>query len=342
MTKIKYASPHILESDIKAVADVMRSGTLTQGKEVKLYEREIAKYVGSKYAVAFNSATTALYCAYKAVGLGEGDEFTTTPISFVATANVAKLIGAKVFFQDRKVITGNFAVPVHYAGRPHLFYGDRVVEDASHALGSEVEGRKVGSCLHSDVCVFSTHAIKNITTGEGGIATTNIPEYYDELMRIREHGRIDGQCRSFGFNFRLTEMQAALGRSQLRRIDSMRDQRQAIFDEYTKKLSGYVETPEERSEPTFWHLYPVLLKTQTQRDKLRAFLKRKGIETQIHYKPIYLEPAYQDDGWEKGICPKAEDFWHRELSLPIHCNLFKDDVHKVIYNVRRFIDKCPK
>ena len=335
---IKYASPHILADDKRAVVNVMDSGQLTQGPEAKKFEKEIAKYVGAKYAVAFNSATSALYASYRAMGMAEDTEVTTTPISYVATANMAKIIGAKVCFQDRQVLAGEFVVPVHYSGRPYKFYGERTVEDASHALGSVVDGAKVGACRSSDICVFSTHAIKNITTnGEGGIATTNSPDLADYLWSMCNHGWHKGRLRFPGFNFRMSEPQAASGRSQLKRIDAMRDQRQEVVNFYNERLAGYVETPAERAEPTMWHLYEIHLTNKTKRDKLKAYLKRRGIQTQIHYKPIYLEEYYQDEGWEQGLCPIAEQFWRTELSLPLHCNLTRDDVEKVVDSVRRFM-----
>lgn len=332
---IKYAAPHILPDDVRAVVNVMYSGWLTQGEEVPKFEKEVAKYVGAKYAVAFNSATSALLAGYKAVGMGEGTEVVTTPLSYVATANVMALLGARIFFQDQEVLTGEFVVPVHFSGRPYRFYGERVVEDASHALGSVDGGTHIGSCKHSMVCVFSTHAIKNITTGEGGIATTNSPDLADYLRALRSHGFYKDGLRFPGYNFRMTEIQAALGRSQLKRIDSMRDQRQKIVDRYNRELAGYVKTPEPRDEPTFWHLYQTHLKNKTQRDKLAAYLKRHGIQTRVHYKPIYLEQWYQDEGWQKGLCPKAEQHWATELSLPLHNNLTVDDVEKVIDCVKR-------
>ena len=339
MAIIKYACPHILGDDVRAVVDVMYSGWLTQGKEVPKFEKEIAKYVGARYAVAFNSATSALYASYKAVGMGEGTEVVTTPISYVATANVARLLGARIFFKDHKYLTGQVVIPVHFSGRPYRFYGERVVEDASHALGSVDGGAYIGSCKHSMVCVFATHAIKNITTGEGGIATTNSPDLADYMRALRSHGFDKDGLRFPAFNFRMTEMQAALGRSQLKRINAMRDQRQEIVNYYNEKLEGYVKTPEPRDEPTFWHLYEIHLKNKTQRDKLASYLKRKGIETRVHYKPIYLEQWYQDEGWKPGLCPRAEEHWATELSLPLHCNLTKDDVEKVVDCVKWGVEK---
>jgi dTDP-4-amino-4,6-dideoxygalactose transaminase len=338
--KIKYASPHILEEDIQAVAEVLRSGTLTQGKVTHEYEKEIAKYVGSRYAVAFNSATSGLIASYSCLGWGPDTQVTLPPISFVATANAAKSLGCRLVFQDRSRIVGDNVVPVHYSGRPVEYYGNNsVVEDAAHALGTRKDGKMVGSCTESDICVFSTHAIKNITTGEGGIATTNHKELYEYLKMFRNHGRNETGCVFLGFNLRITDFQAALGLSQLKRINAMRDQRQEVFDYYGTVLKGYAVLPEPREEATFWHLYPIRLETMVQRDKLRSYLSRRGVETQIHYRPIYLEPYYQSLGFEKGLCPKAEAFWETELSLPIHCNLTKKDVEYVTDNIRRWVGK---
>ena len=315
----------------------MRSGWLTQGPTVKKFEREVARYVKSRYAIAFNSATSALYAAYKAMGIGEGSYVVTTPITYVATANMAKLLGARIEFQDRKVLTGGFVIPVYYSGRPCAFYGDQVIEDASHALGTILDGKPIGGCVLSDICVFSTHAIKNITTGEGGVATTNQRELADTMRSIGNHGWDTDGLRFPGFNFRMTEIQAALGLSQLKRINQMRDQRQEIVDYYNERLSGYVETPEERDEPTFWHLYEIHLRNKTQRDKLARYLARRKIQTRVHYKPVYLEQYYQKEGWQQGLCPKAEEHWATELSLPLHCNLTINDLERVVDGVRRFI-----
>lgn len=340
--KIKYASPTVTEEDIQAVAEVLQSGTLTQGKVVHEFEKAIAKYVGARYAVAFNSATSALLASYSCLGMCQGTQVTTTPLSFVATANMAKSLGAAITFQDRDKLVGDFTIPVHYSGRPYDFYGATVVEDASHALGSEVNQKKVGSCEKSDVCVFSTHAIKNITTGEGGIVTTNRKELYEYLKMFRNHGRDETGSVFVGFNLRMTDFQAALGLSQLKRINTMRDQREEIFNYYGTVLKGYVDTPEPREEPTFWHLYPVRLDGSSIRDSLKRYLSRKGIGTQIHYRPIYLEPYYAGQGWERGLCPKAERFWETELSLPMHNSLTRKDVEYVADSVRRWCDNRRK
>lgn len=345
MAIIKYSCPHITGDDKRAVVNAMDSGWLTQGKEVPAFEKEVAQYVGAKYAVAYSNATTALYASYKALGMDNKTEVTTTPISYVATANAAALaIGlypaqkqhGTLIFQDSEYLTGEFVVPVHYAGIPRRFYGERVVEDAAHALGSIDEGERIGSCSRSSITVFSCHAIKQIACGEGGICTTNSSDLADFLRAVRNHGFYADGLRFPSLNFRMTEMQAALGRSQLRRIESMKSQRLEIVSYYNEHLAGYVAVP-EFNEDVHYHLYPVHLKNKTQRDKLAAYLKRKGIETRVHYKPIYLERWYQEEGWQKGLCPKAEAFWETELSLPLHCQLTLDDLEKVIDCVRRFL-----
>ena len=339
MVRIKYACPSITADDKRAVVNVMDSGWLAQGKEVAAFEKEVARYVGAKYAVAFNSATSALYASYKALGMCADTEVTTTSISFMATANAILHTGAKLIFQDHEYLTGNFVVPVHYAGVPAKCYGETVVEDAAHALGSiQEDGRKVGSCTRSDITCFSFHAIKQITCAEGGIATTNSGDIADFLRAIRDHGRTKDGLRFPGWNFRMTDMQAALGRSQLRRIETMKAQRLETVRYYNDCLAGYVEVP-DFNEDVHYHLYAIHLKNQTQRDKLKAYLLRKGIETQIHYKPIYLEKWYQEEGWQAGLCPKAEAFWKTELSLPLHNNLTTDEVIYVADSVRHWVGK---
>ncbi len=340
---IPYAQPHIDRADRKAVDNVLHGTVLTQGRIVKEFEGAICDYTGAKYAVTFNSGTSALHTAYLAVDLlrkRNGWEVTPivamNPITFVATSNMAKAAGYGVAFADDKEGWFNW-VSMHYAGR----YADPgLIEDACHALGSDSPHGKVGNCGGgTKITVFSTHAIKCVTTGEGGICTTNDPLLATKMKYIRSHGRnpISGKMEVMGYNYRMTDIQAALGLSQLSKIDKFMQQRQYVFDYYSTELKGYARLPEPGVSPTMWHLYAVNFDTTEQRDHVKDYLARNGIGTQIHYRPVYLEPYYQGLGFEEGSCPKAEGFWRTELSLPMHTKLSKSDLKYICNNVKEAI-----
>ncbi len=271
---IPYGRQFIDEEDIKAVIEVLKSDYITQGPKVKEFEDSLARYCGAKYAVVFNSGTSALHGAYFALGLSKGDEFITSPITFVATANAGLFLGAKPVFVDVEEDTGNLnperieeaitedtklIVPVHYAGHPADMkrikniadkYELRVVEDACHALGAKYRDSKVGSCKYSDATVFSFHPVKHITTGEGGAVLTNDEEIYERLLMFRNHGITkeqhkfinfpDGdwyyEMQFLGYNYRITDFQCALGISQLKKLDSFVKKRREIAMFYNEAL----------------------------------------------------------------------------------------------------------
>jgi len=345
---IPYSTQFIDEDDIQAVTEVLRSSHLTQGAQVQAFEQALCDYTGAKYAVTFNSATSALMGAYDAAGIGAGDEIVTTPISFVATSNMAIALGAKPVFCDVK-LDGNIdermieklitpstkaIVPVDFGGKAvnlskiqevaskHKLL---VIEDACHALGSEVDGKKIGSI--SDMTIFSFHAIKPITTGEGGAVLTNNQEYAEKLRRFRSHGIIKKKFWNMdmvemGHNFRLTDIAAALGLSQIKKLDSFiakRDEIAAYYDERFKghKLFQTIDIP--ANEKSARHLYPISLipSLQCPKEDIFTALHEKGIGVQVHYKPIHQNSFYINQ-YGKQSLSVAEDFYRSELSLPCH------------------------
>ncbi len=352
---IPYSTQSIDEDDISAVTEVLRSSHLTQGAKVQAFEEALCDYTGAKYAVTFNSATSALMGAYDAAGIGKGDEIITTPISFVATSNMAIALGAKPVFCDVK-LDGNInermieklitpstkaIVPVDFGGKVvnlkkiHELASKHkllVIEDACHALGSELDGKKVGSI--SDMTIFSFHAIKPITTGEGGAVLTNDEAYAEKLRRFRSHGIVKKKFWNMdmiemGYNYRLTDIAAALGLSQIKKLDifiKKRDEIAAYYDERFKghKLFQIIKIPE--NERSARHLYPISLipSLQCPKEDIYTVLHEKGIGVQVHYKPIHQNSFYIQL-YGKQSLPVAEDFYRSELSLPCHQKMSLED-----------------
>lgn len=369
MISLPYSTQFIEEDDIAAVVEVLRSSHLTQGSKVEEFENAIAEYVGAQYCVAFNSATSALHAAYSACDLKENDEIITTPISFVATSNMAIALGAKPIFCDIKM-DGNIdesliaslitprtraIVPVDFAGKPvaieaikaiaqkhHLL----VIEDASHALGSGIDKQKIGS--FADMSVFSFHAIKPITTGEGGAVVTNDEEFARKLRLFRSHGIIKKQLWnsdmvSLGHNYRITEFAAALGLSQLHKLDRFLETRNAIARYYDERFTGHklfntiTIDPNEQSAR---HLYPLLLNPALHCVKEDIFteLQTRGLGVQVHYKPIYQNSFYKERLGEQRL-PNTELFYKSELSIPCHQKMSMEDAAMVADIVLEVVEK---
>lgn len=371
MKPLSYSRQHINEDDIAAVVRVLRSDYLTGGPEVEAFEAELAAYVGAKYAVAVSSGTAALHLAYLSAQTPPDpmavydDAIETSPLSFVATANAALIARMDVTFSDVDRATGSvkllgidepspgdyrqtICVPVHYSGRAapipgHPVKRSKIIEDACHALGAmDFDGcSRIGSCAHSIATAFSFHPVKPICTGEGGAITTNDPEFARKLRLMRSHGRdADGSMVKMGWNYRLTEMQAALGRSQLKRCDAMRGRREAMASLYVaaemERFFGDKAEGPEWQDGGAWHLYPVRIKNG-KRDAVKAALNAQGIGAQVHYSPIIpLQPYWKKRfGYKEGDFPEAEAWAREELSLPLHAGMETEDVDRVVQALRQ-------
>ncbi len=377
MKIIPYGHQSINARDIKTVTGVLRSDCLTQGPKVNEFETALCKYTGAKYAVSVSSGTAALHLACIAAGIARGDEVITSPLTFVASANAVLYCSARPIFADVEKDTGNIdvecfkkritkkakaVIPVHFAGHPCELKGLMdvarengliIIEDAAHTLGASYKGSKIGSCKYSDMTIFSFHPVKAITTGEGGAVLTNSRELYGKLLRLRSHGitkdqdLIDRNMRDcgwyyemhdLGFNYRLTDMQATLGTSQLKRLDDFIEKRRSIAEIYDDAFSdnGFFDTPAEKEYAfSAYHLYPIQLKDKLKRQKKTVFcrMREEGLGVQVHYIPVYLQPYYRKLGFKKGACPNAEDYYHREISIPIYPALTTRQIKHVIDKV---------
>lgn len=366
---IPYSTQFIEEDDIAAVVDVLKSSHLTQGAKVEAFEDAIAQYTGARYCVTFNSATSALLGAYSVAEISKNDEIITTPISFVATSNMAIAIGAKPVFCDIKM-DGNIdeslieslitpktraLIPVDFAGKPVAIAAIKeiakkhnllVIEDSSHALGSGIGNQKIGS--FADMTIFSFHAIKPITTGEGGAVVTNDEAFAKKLKLFRSHGIIKKQLWnsdmvSLGHNFRLTEFAAALGHSQLHKLDRFLQTRNEIARYYDERFAGHklfstiTIDPHEQSAR---HLYPLLLSPALHCTKEDIFteLQIRGLGVQVHYKPIYQNSFYKERFGEQRLAT-TELFYKSELSIPCHQKMTLEDAVMVADLVLEVMEK---
>lgn len=373
---IPYGRQWVDDEDITAVVEVLRSDYLTTGPAVSAFEESLCDVTGANRAVVVNSGTSALHAMYAATGLGPGDEIVTTPLTFAATANAALYLGASVRFADVRADTGNIdpesveaqltdrtklVVAVDYAGVPADYdklnelcdlRGLSVVADAAHALGATYHGRPVGTLARATELSF--HPVKPITTAEGGAVLTNDVELAERAARFRTHGitRDAGkmeesdppgwhyEMRELGFNYRMTDMQAALGRSQLRHLETFIARRRAIAARYFDALRNLDElvlpTVPAGVEPG-WHLYVVRVTDPARRRPLFDRLRELGLGVQVHYIPVHWHPFYRDLGFRRGLCPVAEDYASRAISLPIYPLMTDGDVDRVITTVRRAV-----
>ena len=382
---IPYGRQDISQADIDAVVEVLRSDWITQGPAIERFEKLVAEYCGAKYAVAVSSATAALHIACLAAGLGIGDILWTSPNTFVASANCGLYCGADVDFVDIDPHTYNLSVevleqklaraelegklpkvvvPVHLAGQSCEMerilalsrkYGFTILEDASHAIGARYQDNPVGSCLFSDMAVFSFHPVKIITTGEGGMVVTNREDLYEKLIRLRTHGitrnpeLMQGESHGLwyyqqlelGFNYRMTDIQAALGASQMQRLDEFVSRRRHLAARYNQLLSDFPlvlpwQHPDTESS---WHLYVIRLKLdeigKTHRQVFEE-LRQAEIGVNLHYIPVHTQPYYQNLGFKWGDFPQAEQYYQEAISLPIYYGLSdenQDQVGAVLRNI---------
>jgi UDP-4-amino-4,6-dideoxy-N-acetyl-beta-L-altrosamine transaminase len=382
---IPYGRQSLNDEDMAAVLEVLKSDFLTQGPAVPRFEAKLAQACGAADVVAANSATSSLHVAYKALGCGPGDIVWTSPITFVATANAAVMCGADVDFVDVESDTGCMSVdelsrrlevarergalpkivaPVHFTGRPCDMagiaalaeeYGFHVVEDAAHAVGADDDEEKIGACRHSDICVFSFHPVKIVTTAEGGAAATQNADLAERMRRLVSHGitrdaaLMDGESEGpwyyqqldLGFNYRITDMQAALGASQMDRLDTFIANRRRLAKRYSQRLAGLamdlppIDTPDRSA----WHLYPVRLHDPDRRRGVFEELRSQGIGVQVHYIPVHLQPFYKARGFKPGDFPVAEAYYSRAISIPMYNDLSDEDQGTVIAVLERVVGR---
>lgn len=381
---IPYGKQDITDEDVRAVLEVLRADFITQGPQIENFETSLSSYVGSKYATAMSSATAALHLACLALELGPGDTLWTSPNTFVASANCALYCGANVDFVDIDPDTYNMSahaleeklkrtvaeqlpkvvVPVHFAGQScdmreiwelSKKYGFKIIEDASHAIGGQYESSSIGGCLYSDIAVFSFHPVKIITTGEGGVATTNDVRLFERMALLRSHGITrdkvkmcgDGtspwyyEQQELGFNYRMTDLQAALGVSQLSRINDNITRRHAIKAKYDRELTDLpIILPKQLEDRrSSLHLYPIQIDSEkTNKDRKDVFLelRQKNIGVNVHYIPVYLQPFYREKGFQPGLCPQSELYYKRAISLPMFHSM-KEDQHEKTINALKEI-----
>ncbi len=381
---IPYGRQEITQQDINGVLEVLNSDFLTQGPKVPEFEQALINHTGAEFAVAVNSATSALHLASLALGLGKGDYLWTTPVTFVASANCGLYCGAKVDFVDINPHTYNMCpiqleqklvsakangtlpkivIPVHLCGqscdmetigRLAKEYEFKVVEDASHAIGGEYHGKPIGNCEYSDVTVFSFHPVKIVTTAEGGAAVTNQKKIAEKMALLRSHGitrdpaLMKGiphgswyyQQIDLGFNYRMTDLQAALGVTQMQRLEQFIAARHRLADRYNRLLADLpVVLPcQPLDTHSSFHLYVIRIKPDmislTHKEVFDA-LRKCGIGVNIHYIPVHTQPYYQQMGFKSGDYPESERYYQEAISLPIFHAMTKEQQDTVVYALKK-------
>lgn len=390
---IPYGKQYIDDDDIKAVIDTLNSDYMTQGPKIKEFEDMVAKYHKCKYAVAFCNGTAALHAAYYAIDLKKGDEFITSPITFVASSNGGIYLGGIPKFVDidienynidikkiEKTITNKTKVitPVSFAGFPVDLkkikkiaekYSLKIIHDAAHAIGAQRNGNSI--IEYADATILSFHPVKHIATGEGGMVLTNDEEIYKKMILFRTHGitkdeeRLENQnqgswyyeMQELGYNYRITDMQCALGITQLKKLDKSLYNRNKISQKYDEELKNlkWLKLPLSYFDKTWinnekyknlkkipqdlnsYHLYPVLLETKEERLEFVNYMKKNNINVQVHYIPVHLMPYYKKTfGYKEGDFPIAENFYSREVSLPMYPTLKEEEVTHIINIIKKF------
>lgn len=380
---LPYGRQAIDEQDIEAVIKVLKGEYLTTGPSIQEFETKVAKYVDAKYAVSFSNGTAALHGACYVAGIGNGDEVITTPMTFAASANCVLYQGGTVVFADINPQTYNInpsdiekkitsktkaIIPVHFTGQPveldsvHELANKHnlvVIEDAAHAIGSTYKGRKIGGL--SDMTMFSFHPVKHITTGEGGIITTNNDDYYKKLLQFRSHGitRDSDQLnenhgpwyyemQSLGYNYRMTDIQAALGSSQLDKIERFIKRRKEIVHQYNEAFKGnsnFTIPYQTTNGDSSWHLYVLKINTDlltVGRKEVFEMLQARNIGVNVHYIPVHTMPYYKELGYQKGSLPIAERVYENIISLPLFPAMMDKDVHYVINAITEVIEQVKK
>jgi UDP-4-amino-4,6-dideoxy-N-acetyl-beta-L-altrosamine transaminase len=366
---IPYGRQDVSDEDIAAVVEVLKSDWLTTGPAIDRFEQQVASRCGASHAAAVCNGTVALHLACRALGLGPGDMLWTSPNTFVASANCARYCGADVDFVDIDPRTYNMdvdllekklkkgkapkiVVPVHFAGQPCDMqaigalakqYGFAVIEDASHAIGATYRGEPVGNCRFSDITVFSFHPVKIVTSGEGGMTLTSRSDLAGRLAILRTHGITRDTTRmqeashgpwyyeqvDLGYNYRMTDIQAALAASQLRRMDAFLERRRALAARYDRLLTDLeVTLPYQHADGvSAWHLYVVKVK---ERRKVFDALRANGVGANVHYIPVHLQPYYRELGFAPGDFPKAEAYYAGAITLPLFPRMTDADQDRVV------------
>lgn len=374
---LQYGKQYIDKADIQAVTDVLESPYLTCGPQIPALEKKFCEITGAKYAVSVSSGTAALHIACIAAGIGPGDEVITTPMTFAASANCAAYCGGRPVFADIDPETYNIdpaaieacitsrtkaVIPVHYTGQSVAYdeiaaickkHGLILIQDAAHALGTRYKGKPIGSL--GDMTCFSSHPVKTVTSGEGGIVTTNDEALYQRLLLARSHGITRDRTQmtnpsddpwyyemiSLGYNYRLTDIQAALLSSQLDKLPVFSRRRKEIvarYNEAFQEIDGVIVQREIPESDTTRHLYILQLDLDVLTCSRREFfdaMAAENIHCQVHYIPVYRLPYYQALGYPKGLCPNAERLYERILSIPLYYKLEKDEVEEVIFAVKK-------
>lgn len=394
MKTISYGKQFIDEDDIKIVVETLKSDYMTQGPKIKEFEDKVAEYHGCKYAVAFCNGTAALHAAYYSVGLKKGDEFITSPITFAASGNGGLYLGGIPKFVDIDKDTYNIDInklseaitektrvitPVSLAGYPVDLKAIRgiiektgkdikIIHDAAHAIGALREGRNIID--YADVTILSFHPVKHVTTGEGGMVLTNSEEYYKKLCLFRTHGITRNpeellenhgawyyEMQDLGYNYRVTDMQCALGITQMNKLNRSLYKRNQIARFYEKELKDikwlklslgyfskewlddekYKDLKEKPENLNSYHLFPILLGDSEERKKFFDYMRENNIFVQVHYIPLHLMPYYRENfGYKKGDFPVAEDYYSREVSLPMYPTLKDEELNHVIKIIKGF------
>lgn len=369
---IPYGRQMIDEDDIQAVVEVLRGDFLTTGPKITEFEQAVCDYTGAKYAVAIANGTAALHAACFAAGIKPGDEVITTPITFAASSNCVLYCGGTPVFADIKPDTYNIdpedirrkitektkaIIAVDYTGQPCELDEIReiakehnllVIEDGAHALGADYKGKKIGSV--SDMTTFSFHPVKHITTGEGGMIVTNDEKLYERLKLFRSHGitrderfltKNEGdwyyQQLELGYNYRITDIQCALGVSQMKKLDKFVERRKELvrrYNEAFEKISQIVCPAQKEGCNNSWHLYVIQVE---DRQEVFDKLRQAGINVNVHYIPVYKHPYYQEHGYEKVCCPNAEKLYEHIISLPLYPGLTDEEQDYVIEQVLKLV-----
>ena len=382
MEKLYYGKQTIEDDDIKAVVDTLKSPLITCGPRVDELEEKLCEYTGANYAVAVSNGTAALHCACIAAGIGPGDEVITTPMTFAASANCALYCGAKPVFADinpetynidpdsiRKCITSrtkaiiavDFTGQVVEADKIRKIcdeYGLLFIEDAAHSIGSSYNGTKVGNI--ADITTFSFHPVKTITGGEGGAVLTNDENLYNKISLAHTHGITHDEAMmkdlphegmwyyeqiSLGYNYRMTDFQAALLISQLGKLERFKKRRKEIVDYYDselKNVDGIIIQKEIEQSDTCRHLYIIRLDENVLSCTRREFLDEmvsRGVQPQVHYVPVYWFPYYQELGYKMGLCPNAEEVYKGIMSIPLYPSLTEEETEYVVEVIKTIVEK---